>query len=78
MLSVGFGPSQLSAQEKNMPTFADGHDKDAPAAGFTFKPASKHTAKANREAAKHPAAVASYEEINDPLEPLNNRFRTRF
>jgi alkyl sulfatase BDS1-like metallo-beta-lactamase superfamily hydrolase len=38
---------------KNMPTFADGHDKDDPTTGFTAKPASKHTAKANREDAKH-------------------------
>ena len=37
---------------ENMPTFADGHNKDMPAAEFTYKPASKHTAKANREAAK--------------------------
>ena len=36
----------------NMPTFADGHNKDMPAAEFTYKPASKHTAKANREACR--------------------------
>jgi alkyl sulfatase BDS1-like metallo-beta-lactamase superfamily hydrolase len=41
-----------NSHEKNMPTFADGHNKDMPAAEFTYKPASKHTAKANREAAK--------------------------
>ncbi len=38
--------------EKNMPTFADGHDKYEPTAGFSAKPATEHTAKANREAAK--------------------------
>ena len=38
--------------EKNMPTFADGHDNYMPTAEFSAKPASKHTAKANREAAK--------------------------
>jgi alkyl sulfatase BDS1-like metallo-beta-lactamase superfamily hydrolase len=36
----------------NMPTFADGHNKDMPAAEFSYKPASKYTAKANAEAAK--------------------------
>ncbi len=49
------GPS-LSAladsHEKNMPTFADGHDKDSPTPEFSAKPASEHTARANREAAK--------------------------
>ncbi len=38
--------------EKNMPTFADGYDKDDPTAEFSAKPASKHTAKANQEAAE--------------------------
>ena len=49
------GPS-LSAvadsHEKNMPTFADGHDEDSPTPDFSAKPASEHTAKVNREAAK--------------------------
>ena len=40
------------SHETNMPTFADGHDKDDPTAGFSAKPATEHTAKANREAAK--------------------------
>ena len=40
------------SHEKNMPTFADGHDKGMPTAEFSAKPASKHTAKANQEAAK--------------------------
>ena len=44
--------AHADGQEKNMPTFADGHDKHAPTAGFSAKPASEHTAKANREAAK--------------------------
>jgi alkyl sulfatase BDS1-like metallo-beta-lactamase superfamily hydrolase len=39
-------------QDKNMPTFADGHDKYMPTAEFSAKPASEHTAKANRELAK--------------------------
>ena len=33
----------------NMPTFADGHNKDMPAAEFTYKPASKHTANPREE-----------------------------
>ena len=37
---------------KNMPTFADGYDKQDPTPGFSAKPASEHTAKANRETAK--------------------------
>ena len=39
-------------QEKNMPTFADGYDKQDPTPGFTAKPASEHTVRANRETAK--------------------------
>jgi len=38
--------------EKNVPTFADGRDKDDPTAGFSAKPATEHTVNANREAAK--------------------------
>jgi alkyl sulfatase BDS1-like metallo-beta-lactamase superfamily hydrolase len=38
--------------DKNMPSFADGHDKETPIAEFTFKPATEHTARANREMAK--------------------------
>ncbi|MBW1969331.1 MAG: MBL fold metallo-hydrolase [Deltaproteobacteria bacterium] len=37
---------------KNMPTFADGYDKQDPTPGFTAKPASEHTVRANRETAK--------------------------
>ena len=51
---TGFSFSVFAdSHEKNMPTFADGHDKGMPTAEFTAKPASKHTAKANREAEKH-------------------------
>jgi alkyl sulfatase BDS1-like metallo-beta-lactamase superfamily hydrolase len=52
MLSVGLSTPCVQAQEKNVPTFAHGHDKDEATPGFTFKPASEHTAKANRDAAK--------------------------
>ena len=37
------------SQAENMPTFAGGYDKQNPTPGFTYKPASEHTAKANRE-----------------------------
>ena len=50
---VGFSFSAFADEHyKNMPTYADGHDKDNPTAEFTAKPASEHTAKANRELAK--------------------------
>jgi len=51
LASLSFGIF-ADGQDKNMPTFADGHDKDMPTAEFSAKPASEHTAKANRELAK--------------------------
>ena len=44
--------AHADGQDRNTPSFADGHDKHAPTVGFSAKPASDHTAKANREAAE--------------------------
>ena len=54
---LSFGVFAADEYYKNMPTYADGHNipapyEDIPTADFSYKPASKHTAKANREAAK--------------------------